>query len=918
MTKLNRLKNFIAVFSLIVNLAVFNFSVPFAMAQGEEASGQNQETNAINSEAPSEESDANAVQEQEAEGGEETGGGANNENINAANDVEIATGDVNIEVESENKANANEVNFGENGSQTEGATTHDPASEAAPSEETAAPDGANDQIADNNEGKIENNIAAEGESGNNAIGGSQGDISIATGNVNVVVGLVNTANANITDSNFLQFLFNLFKNSENDIDLSGKIGTGAREDCSASGECLNALNIVNNNQGTIENNLVINAASGNNKADSENGNAIIRTGDANIAAGIFNLLNVNIAGSNWYNLIVNIFDEWTGDLVLPGKAKMRSFANSADNSGICAANCGISASNTAEGRIENGIYIASDTGGNEAIGNAASIHTGNADSKTNLLNIANADLIGSNWFFMAINNFGGWEGQIYSLPPGFSAIGDSGDIKIYNITPDDLVGKSSAETGVGVQDKDLEDNKTLVVENNNYGVIKNSVVINVSTGGNSALGAGGATIETGNASALLNIINVLNSNITGGNWMLGMVNIFGKWKGNLAFGRPDLWIGMSAAGSPNLARPGETITYTLTYANTGDADATGVTIKSGFNERYFSVASSDGGETADASGEIQWNIGAIPAGGTGSVSYSLAVRPEIPFGATSFAGRAAIASFEKDWNNDDNTDEIPTIVYKDLPVSSGAWTPPLPNLLITKTRGAEDLIYTGSKLDYKIILVNESDGSAYDVSVNDALFDESGKAVSASGWNFGEVFPREKIIIEYAVNIGSEIPAGLYTGVTQATGFNAYGNQADSPKVFSLIEIREKEINEEEETVAPAEKAAPEISSVTEETKGEIKETADKTKKAAEEKKKVSFESREKTIAASIQEILGSEASAKEETDFLELDNKDDITLSDGFLTDIKYGNILVVSGFLIFAFIGLFAFSKRIRGKEI
>lgn len=956
MARSNRSAAFITIIALIVNLVGFNLFVPVSFAQGEEASLNNSESIS------------------------EGGGASNNQSAqNSAGNSQVATGDVNVNVEAGNAVNTNSTNSEENISLAPSSSpTSSPAPDFSPSaspspsleaaddaigpspipsstptpdispspyptpsptpetstsvEATAAEGAATSEptldpipspmpgtieVVNDNQGEIGNNVAAEGSSGDNLIASADGNASVDTGDVNVVVGLVNAENTNITNSSLSQFLFNLFENSGEDIDLSelsGQIGTAISADCPPGSACPGSLSVANNNQGTIDNALTINGISGNNQATSENGNVTITTGDVNVVANIFNLLNTNITGSNWYNLIINVFGDWTGDLVLPGKEKMQMFTGSLDALG----GSGASVSNSDGGIIENNVQITSDTGGNEAITDATIIRTGDASANANILNMANTNITGGNWFFIAVNNLGKWEGQIFSLPPGIQAAGDSNGVKIFNVPLSSIAGGNAPGSGNGAQSGN---SSGLTVANNNSGSIKNNLVINLLTGGNSAVGGGNATIQTGNANAIANIINILNSNITGSNLLTGMVNIFGAWKGNVAFGRPDLWIGASASSPSTLPRPGDPITYTLTYANRGDADATNVKIKSDFNDLYFSVTDPGTGAVSNP-GEIKWNIGDVPVGGVGSVSYSVKVTPEIPVGLTALTSDAGITSLERDWNSEDNKDEISMNVFKD----ASRWIPPDPNLQLTKTRIGEGPIYSGSSVDYEIILNNDSDGSSRFTTISDILYDKWGQKVSVSNWDLGEVFPHEKVTIKYTLNIGSEIPVGAYTGTTQAEGYNYYWTLQKSNQISSVVEVKEKAVEEQSSGFVPdpspssfaetaedkeAADGAAEALPIPEEVVKEIKEAAAEVKKAAAPaKEKIApIEPKEETIASSIKEILGSEALAKEDIGSLvKTDTRDD--KSAGALAN-KYKNFLIALVLIALVFIRLRSLPK-------
>jgi len=687
------------------------------------------------------------------------------------------------------------------------------------------------EIVSENEAGVENDISVVAETGDNSINNS-GDSLIDTGDANLVVGLLNTVNSNLLASDFSQFLLNIFESLEGDVNLSEEIGDFSEneEGCLAETDC---LNIVDNNQGSIENNVLIDASTGDNSMESNQGEAIINTGNANVVANLFNILNSNVIGSNWFQFIINIFDDWAGDLILPGKETIQDFVE--QESSTCGGNCestNVVSSN--EGAIENDVYVFTNTGQNtiNRTSGAGTINSGHANVRSNVLNVANSNIAGRNWFFMAVNNFGSWEGNVCSLPPGLTINEDSEGIKVYNLTLDDLNGNSSGGSALNIV-------------HDNSGYIKNSIAINVSTGGNSISGSGGsAVINTGDANVLTNLINILNSNVSSSNWLLGMINVFGNWQGDVAFGRPDLWLGESAVTSSNPAEPGGTVTYTLTYTNNGDADATGVTIIDDFDERYLSVTDPGGGTVIDNPGEIEWDIGTVPVGGSGTVSYSAVIDPEVPYGTSYLVNQATIDSAEADWNDGDNTDTLSVEVYRERPLSTpiGFGYLFLPDIRIKKTSNVEDFVLAGSNVDYRITLINRGKGSAYDVVVYDNLFNESGELINSSSWYLGEVFPYEEINIDYTVAIGSEVPAGFYTNTAWLTGTQARGRPLNFPKASTTIEVRAVETEEiedlieledEEETETSREEGNEEKISL-EEIKEELNQIEDKIEKIKE------------------------------------------------------------------------------------
>ena len=847
MRKIKKIRNFILVPLLVLNLIVFHFSPLFALAQ-ENNFDDTQQTQQENTTA---ENSNNDQTENVFEEGESTSEENNFEESNEASTEEsqedreepiIETGDVNIQIESENDVNSNTVdtqqdeaenvientdkaeeilNNNDEGTSTEEETpTEDSGNEELGCEEQAEEncelDPAKVEVLNENESQVENNIVIKGQTGQNSIeNSSSSTTTIETGDANVVVGLLNNVNSNIVDSDVSQLLFNIFDQLKENIDLSDEISTSSqsncatftKEVCSTSTECCVNLSNLNQNQGEIENNILIEATTGENEASCTE-NVFIKTGDANVSANIFNLLNTNLVDSNWTQFIINVFDNWMGDLIFPGKEKMEEFLNTQNDK--CEDTCQTLISNQNEGQIENKVFVEANTGENKAKGASSTIETGDAAAKVDISNIVNTNLINQNLFFVAINNFGNWKGYVFSLSPSLEMTEDIQGVKIFNLDLEEVKNSSG----------NLSNNSS-EIENQNSGNIENNIIINVLTGKNSATSSTGSVIiETGDANVLANIINVLNSNIVQSNILSGSINIFGNWEGDIAFGRPNLWIGMKAITPHHPAQPGDTITFTLTFMNIGDADATQVRIISDYDERYLEIVDAGGGVIIDNPGEIQWEIGELPVASSSFVSFSAVVKQEIPYGITTIFSTSTISSFEEDWDSENNIDVISIQISRPFPTSPVVWNPSLPKLEITKTHNLESFIYPGDNIDFKIVLYNNSESPAYNVVVSDILFYEN-EAIKTFSWELGKVLPHEEINIEYTVALGSEALPGIYTNVAEANGSDHKRGSISSSLASTTFEVKlpgeeiEEEIKKEEEELKEKQKETP-LSSVEE------------------------------------------------------------------------------------------------------
>src|SRR5207245_10774498 len=96
--------------------------------------------------------------------------------------------------------------------------------------------------------------------------------------------------------------------------------------------------------------------------------------------------------------------------------------------------------------------------------------------------------------------------------------------------------------------------------------------------------------------------------------------------------------------------PSQTITYTLSYCNAGTVSATNVSL-SDFVPSNTSFQSATGGGTLTG-GLVGWNIGTIPAGGSGSRQFTVTVNAGVPAGVV--ISNTGTISFQDDRGNTQN------------------------------------------------------------------------------------------------------------------------------------------------------------------------------------------------------------------------------------------------------------------------
>src|SRR3989338_5463345 len=545
---------------------------------------------------------------------------------------------------------------------------------------------------------------------------------IATGDAQSDVTVENTANTSETSVGNLEA-----------EPASG--GSASSEEAAPTSE---RVGVENNNAAEVATEATSTAATGENSADNNSGSGVIATGDANAAANVFNVVNTNVVGSNYLLFVLNNFGSWNGDLVLPSKYL---FPN------CCASAGDVSVNNNSDASIENNISGEAETGGNEANGNTnGPVVTGNANAVANTLNQVNTNIFGSDSVMIAFRFFGDWTGNVFSAPEGFSWIESDGGLVLMGDSSAGGFGGPSASSGSSSAGNSTD------INNSNLAGIRNNVRVLALTGDNRASGNGvGGIITTGNANSAANVVNIVNTNIFGRNWILALVNVFGNWNGNIAFGRPDLWVGESVSEIPKEAVPGDRITYTLTVLNNGDTDATNILLHDDFDERHLNPVSLNGGNRTDRG--VEWNLGTLKPGEARVISYDVEIKDNLPAGATFLANTATAGSFEEDARSEDNTERTTILINRKRELNFSASA--LHDFKISKINGATSgRAKAGQSVGYKIILKNDGGGLGYESKVADKLYYATGtEPVDAREWPLDTVLDGELITITYTLQI---------------------------------------------------------------------------------------------------------------------------------------------------------------------
>lgn len=603
-------------------------------------------------------------------------------------------------------------------------------------------------VADN-DANLDTDITASAGTGDNHADGNSG-VLIDTGDAMSVVNVINVANTNVVNSQGLITLLNAFEGQLGDLDLDqlevfngdGTSLGGVVPDC-AQQLCGGDLASYVDNDATFDTDIVAVAQTGDNTALETQGDAVIKTGDAIAAVNVFNVANTNIVDSQYLLLAVNNIGDWEGDITLPGANDLMEMWT---NPVLHTTPAVLDVDNTNEGDVVTEIDIEAGTGDNTASGTGSDIETGDTVVMSNVFNQVNQNHVGGDSFVMLIKVHGDWNGDVLGAPEGLEWQQTEDGLLIF-----DKNGSFAQSGGVS--------HASLSVTNTNTAKINTHVSLVALTGGNEVSSEeGDAMIHTGDATALANVYNIVNTNVVGQNWFLAMFNIFGDWDGDIIFGRPDLWIG-SKVKTPHKIKHGNTLTYTYTIMNRGDQPAKNVRVSDYIDEKNFIFGSSRNGVFKD--GLLTWSLGDLAPGKRMEVSYTARVKT-LKYGQTYIFNEPEVVSDTKDKNEADNSDEVVVVVENEPRLTQKIRRTNDPVLIIQKTNSTRGVIEASSTVDYQVVIENRG-GMAYHTTLLDTIVDQWGNVVYQQFWQLGYVGGAEEIIVDYSVFFDEFTRSGVYT-----------------------------------------------------------------------------------------------------------------------------------------------------------
>ncbi len=411
-------------------------------------------------------------------------------------------------------------------------------------------------------------------SGNSLVGNNTEGGDAISGDANVLTNILNLlASAwNVSGGQMLTFMQSLYGDVDGDILLDtgksnhdsdksvggskyGINGTGPNSNNTISDNKDGNLMINTSNYNDINNNVVIDARSGDatvgcsqnggetgggteRMAESCTGNTkagSAKSGDARVLVNLMNLINSYISSGKSFFGVINIYGNLNGDILFSKDflSQLLASGGSQDIAGNSASisNTGPSSNNTIDSdstsslvgntndlsTINNNISTDAKSGNANVSNNtsAGDAKTGKSDTRLTLLNLTGRQVIAKNAVLVFVNVFGSWLGLIMDAPVGATSALLAGDVEQ----------NSSTATHPG---NTISNSDTTNTINNNLELSATSG--NADVAGNTQ--AGDAT--TGDAEIAVNVGNIINSDFSISDWFgVLFINVFGNWVGSL-------------------------------------------------------------------------------------------------------------------------------------------------------------------------------------------------------------------------------------------------------------------------------------------------------------------------------------------------------------------------------------------------
>ncbi|MFN3191205.1 MAG: SdrD B-like domain-containing protein [Aureliella sp.] len=179
---------------------------------------------------------------------------------------------------------------------------------------------------------------------------------------------------------------------------------------------------------------------------------------------------------------------------------------------------------------------------------------------------------------------------------------------------------------------------------------------------------------------------------------------------------PQIDLAVTKQASTTSVSAGDQLTYTITVANQGQADATNVLLIDDLPNltptdlTIVSATSANGGTVTtpgNVNGEIEVRYASLAAGASDTVTIVVTV-PDTAAAAAAITNSVTVSADEAETDTTNNNDSVDVAIVRDA------------TLTVTKT-DAQDPVTVGGTLTYTILVTNTGPSTATNVTVNDTL-----------------------------------------------------------------------------------------------------------------------------------------------------------------------------------------------------
>ena len=306
---------------------------------------------------------------------------------------------------------------------------------------------------------------------------------------------------------------------------------------------MSKLKLSTENNGSITNNINLNATSGDATARENTNAGNVSTGNADAIANVINMINSIVAANQSFIGVINIYGDYAGNILMPEESLNALLAASGSSGLSGSSNTTVDTNSTQS--VSNNVNLAAASGNASAVDNTnvGNVSTGNGLTNLTILNLTGRQVVAENSLLVFVNVLGTWVGLIMDAPAGTTSAALGGGVT------NNALAALASQTDVNSSDK-------FGITNN---ITANAASGNAYAGENTNVG----NVATGDATASANIANIINSQFSLSNWFgVLFINVFGNWRGNFGVYKPPVVVPITSgiSGTASGAVTGNPIT----------------------------------------------------------------------------------------------------------------------------------------------------------------------------------------------------------------------------------------------------------------------------------------------------------------------------------------------------------------------